>query len=326
MIAMPGLIRKSLIRKRLIHIIARYRHWLAAAFIAAAVAAPGAVCAQVVVIANGSPITELDIQQRTKLIATSTHKPVSRQDVINELIDDRIKIAKAKVYDAVVGDAEVDSAFESMASRQHITTQQFSQVLEKSGISPAAVKARIRAELTWGQLVRGKFQSTLQVGETDISNALRDRKEGETPPVTGYIYTLYPVMIIAARGSSEGVLDARRQMAEILRTRFVTCNEGLALARSLRDVAVRDPVNRSSADLPPPLRELLDKMEVGHLTTPEVTAQGLQMFALCSKKESTAESSAKREVREEIYTKRFQAESKKFLDEIRKQAMIEYVK
>jgi peptidyl-prolyl cis-trans isomerase SurA len=321
MIAMPGLIQK-----RLIHKIARYRHWLMAAFMAAAVAAPGAVCAQVVVIANGSPITELDIQQRTKLISTSTKKPVNRQEVINELIDDRIKIAKAKVYDAVVGDSDVDAAFDNMANRQHITPQQFSQVLEKGGISPAAVKARIRAELTWGQLVRGKFNSTLQVGETDISNALRDRKEGENAAVAGFVYTLYPVMILAARGSSEGVLDARRQAAENLRTRFVTCNEGLALARSLRDVAVREPVNRSSADLPPPLREILDKMEVGHLTTPEATAQGLQMFALCAKKESNAESTAKREVREEIYTKRFQAESKKFLDEIRKQAMIEYVK
>jgi peptidyl-prolyl cis-trans isomerase SurA len=311
---------------RVVDRIARYRHWLAAAFIAAAVAAPGAASAQVVVIANGSPITELDIQQRTKLIATSTHKPVNRQEVINELIDDRIKIAKAKVYDFVVPDSEVDSAFDNMATRQHISSQQFSQVLEKSGISPAAVKARIRAELTWGQLVRGKFQSSLQVGETDISNALRDRKEGENAPTAGFIYTLYPVMIVATRGSSEGVLEARRQVAENLRTRFVTCNEGLALARSLRDVAVREPVNRSSADLPPALREILDKMEVGHLTTPEITDQGLQMFALCAKKESNAESTAKREVREEIYTKRFQAESKRFLDEIRKQAMIEYVK
>ena len=306
--------------------ITRCRHWLAAAFIAAAAAAPGAANAQVVVIANGSPITEIDIQQRTKLIATSTHKPVNRQEVINELIDDRIKIAKAKVYDFVIPDSEVDAAFDNMAMRQRITPQQFSQVLEKGGISPAAVKARIRAELTWGQLVRGKFQSSLQVGETDISNAMRDRKEGENAAAAGFIYTLYPVMIVATRGSSEGVLDARRQVAENLRTRFVTCNEGLALARSLRDVAVREPVNRSSADLSPALREILDKTEIGHLTTPEVTEQGLQMFALCSKKESNTESTAKREVREEIYTKKFQAESKRFLDEIRKQAMIEYVK
>jgi peptidyl-prolyl cis-trans isomerase SurA len=65
-------------------------------------------------------------------------------------------------------------------------------------------------------------------------------------------------------------------------------------------------------------------MEIGHLTTPDATPQGLQMFALCEKKISNADSPAKREAREQIFTKRFEAESRRFLDEARKQAMIEY--
>jgi peptidyl-prolyl cis-trans isomerase SurA len=48
------------------------------------------------------------------------------------------------------------------------------------------------------------------------------------------------------------------------------------------------------------------------------------MFAVCNKKETTAESPLRREVREQLYSKRFESESKKFLDEIRKSAMIEY--
>ncbi len=64
------------------------------------------------------------------------------------------------------------------------------------------------------------------------------------------------------------------------------------MARALRDVAVREPITRSSADLSSQLREILGSIEVGHLTAPEVTAQGLQMFAVCNKKETTAEVSA----------------------------------
>ena len=127
--------------------------WFAGAMIAIVLACPAA--AQVVVIANGSPITEYDIQQRMKLEASATHKAASRQQIINDLIDDRLKIAKAKVYGLEVNDSEVNRAFEGMATRQHITAQQFSQVLERAGISPNTVKARIRAELTWQQLVRG---------------------------------------------------------------------------------------------------------------------------------------------------------------------------
>src|SRR5450759_5806239 len=100
-----------------------FRRWVASAALAAAVAVPAAAFAQVVVVANGSPITAYDIEQRTKLIATSTHKTPTRQEVVSELIDDRLKIARAKVYGLEVSDEEVEQAFNSMAGRQHITTQ-----------------------------------------------------------------------------------------------------------------------------------------------------------------------------------------------------------
>ena len=299
------------------------RCWLAGAIVALAFAVPATVRAQVVVVANGSPITEYDIQQRTRLLFSSTHKQPTRQEVINDLIDDRLKISRAKVYGLEVTDADVNNAFEGMATRQHITPEQFGQVLEHAGISPNTVKARIRAELTWQQLIRGKYSASLQVGESDVANALKERSETESAAV-GYTYTLYPVVIVFARGSNEATLAAKRSEAENLRGRFVSCNEGLAMARGLRDVAVRDPVTRNSSDLSPQLRDMLGNIQLGHLTAPEVTAQGLQMFAVCGKKESTTESPLKRETREQIFAKRFESESKKFLDEIRKQAMIEY--
>ena len=302
--------------------ILRYRTCLAAAIVALAFVAPVSVHAQVDVIANGSPITEYDIQQRLKLDAIS-QKTQNRQQVINDLIDDRLKIARAKVYGLEVGDSEINGAFENMATRQHITTEQFTQVLEHAGISPNAVKARIRAEITWQQLIRGKYNSSLQIGDSDIAKALKDKNEGDAPAV-GYIYTLYPVMVVVARGSNESVISAKRSEAESLRSRFASCTEGLAMARGLRDVAVRDPITRNSADLNPQLRDLLGNIQVGHLTPPEVTAQGLQMFAVCNKKESATESPQKREMREQLFVKRFESESKKYLDEIRKAAMIEY--
>ncbi|MFZ0672933.1 MAG: SurA N-terminal domain-containing protein [Pseudolabrys sp.] len=302
--------------------ISRYRAWFLSVVVTLTFAAPTTSYAQVVVIANGSPITEYDIQQRMKLDAISQKSP-NRQQAINDLIDDRLKIARAKVYGLEVGDSEITGAFENMAGRQHITLAQFTQVLERSGISPNTVKARIRAEMTWQQLIRGKYNSSLQIGDSDIAKALKDKNEGDAPAV-GYIYTLYPVMVVVARGSSEATISAKRSEAENLRSRFASCADGLAMARGLRDVAVRDPITRNSADLSPQLRDLLGNIQVGRLTPPEVTAQGLQMFAVCNKKESATDSPQKREMREQLFVKRFESESKKYLDEIRKAAMIEY--
>ena len=284
--------------------------------------APSAAVAQVVVIANGSPITELDIQQRSKLIASASHKTPSRQDVIKELIDDRLKIAKGKVYGVDPSQEQIDAAFANMATRQHLSVPQFTQLIERAGISPNAIKARMRAELVWSDLVRGKFGASLQVNEGDIANVMRSRNEAEN--TVGYFYTLYPVTVVIPSGSSPAVIEAKRRDAENLRQRFTACKSGLEMARAQRDVAVREPITRSSADLPEALRDLLAKLEIGRLSTPDVTAQGLQMFALCGKRESAQESPLKRELRDQLFSKRFEAESKKFLEEIRKQAMIEY--
>lgn len=297
----------------------------AAALIAAALltaAAPSAL-AQVVVVANGSPITAFDIEQRMKLVATASHKAPSRQEIIQELIDDRLKLAKAKSYGFEVGESEVDEAFGNMAKVQHMTQDQFTQVLQRSGITPAAIKARLRAELTWNQLVRGRFSSTLQIGESDINVALRSHNESDKD-VVGYIYSLSPVMILVAPNSPPAVIEAKRREAEALRSRFASCPEGLPLARALRDVAVREAVTRNSSDLPEQLRNVLAEIPVGHLTAPEVTSQGLQMFAVCDKKESKADSPLKKEMRQQLFTQRYETESKRWLEELRKQAMIEY--
>src|SRR5438876_4531416 len=50
----------------------------------------------VAVMVNGDPITDFDIEQRSKLNFLSTHKPSNRQEVINELIDEKVKIKEAK--------------------------------------------------------------------------------------------------------------------------------------------------------------------------------------------------------------------------------------
>lgn len=300
------------------------RRLLACAALAAAVIVPAAARAQVVVIVNGSPITELDIQQRQRLIDTSTHKHVTRKEVINELIDDRLKISKAKTYGLVVTDAEVNEAFNNMAQRQGVSPDRFMEFLKRSGVTAYAVKQRIRAELTWNQMLRGKFAASLNVTDADVERALRARNEGATQ--LGYIYTLYPVIVVVPSGASPAVMAAKHRQAESLRSRFTTCAQGLPLARSLGDVAVREPVSRTSGALPAPLRELLDKMPIGRLTTPDVTAQGLQMFALCDKKQTTQDSPQKAKLRDELFRKRYEAVARGYLEELRRSAWIEYKK
>jgi peptidyl-prolyl cis-trans isomerase SurA len=276
---------------------------------------------QVVVVVNGDPVTALDIEQRSKLNQLSTHKVPSRQEVLEELITEKLKIREGKRLGFEISNNEVDTAFGNMASKMRITVDQLTEMLGKSGINPATLKHRIKADMTWPQLVRGRYSSSLQIGEKEIVT-VTDNKPEES---VGYDYTLRPILMIIPPGSPESFVEARRRDAESLRARFQNCEEGLAFARALKDVAVREPVSRSSADLPLELRKVLDAVEIGKLTPPETTKLGIEMFAICAKKESSAENTpGKRRAREAIVAGRYEQLSKQYLSEVRRGAMLEY--
>jgi peptidyl-prolyl cis-trans isomerase SurA len=276
---------------------------------------------QVVVIVNGDPITALDIEQRTKLTQLSTHKTPTRQEVLDELINERLKVREAKKWGLEVPSSEVDNAYASMAKRMQMTAAQLTEQLAKSGVNAATLKARIKADITWPQLVRGRYQSSLQIGDKDILTAM----ESKANDTVGYDYTLRPILFVVPTGSPDTFIEGRKREAEGLRGRFQGCEEGIAFARALKDVAVRDQITRSSADIPPEQRKVLEGVEVGRLTPPEVTKFGIEMFAICAKKESAADNTpGRRQARESIMAERYERRSKLYLQEIRRGAMLEY--
>jgi peptidyl-prolyl cis-trans isomerase SurA len=298
---------------------------LAAALVAAAflLSAGAARAQQVVVMVSGEPITALDIEHRTKLIQMSGGKVASRKEVIDELIDEILKTREAKRFGIVVPDAEVDRNFAALASRMSLTSQKLIQALTANGTSAESLKRRLRAEVAWGNLVRGRYKATLEIRDRDVETALEINKADEKEDI-GYEYVLRPVVMIVPRGSAEAAYEAKKRDADALRARFQTCAEGIPFARALKEVAVRDQVTRFSADLPPPLRAILDNTPVGHLTPPEVADDGIQMFALCSRRETTSDTPGKRKVRQEMFNEKFQKQSKRYLEELRRAAMIEY--
>jgi peptidyl-prolyl cis-trans isomerase SurA len=301
----------------------------AAAALAFAViaAAPQATQAQgVVVVVNGDPITNFDIEQRSKLLQASTHKAPARQDVIEELINEKLKIQLLKRYAIPDVDKDVDNAFANMARRMRQSPRDFTEHLTKSGINAETLKSRMKADIVWTQIIRGRYQASFQFSERDIQSRIETKsQQGATTTTTtaSYDYTLRPILFVVPRGSPPDAFQARAKEAESLRAQFRNCEEGIPIARSVRFVAVRPPVTKNSAELPPALRDILTKTEIGRLTPPETTQQGVEVYAVCSRKESD-NALEKKEARDQLYSEVFDTRAKAYLRELRSQAMIEY--
>ncbi|MFL9827985.1 SurA N-terminal domain-containing protein [Rhodoplanes sp. SY1] len=295
----------------------------AAAIVLSIGSAVPAAAQNVIVMVNGSPITSFDIEQRQKFTLLVTRKSTTREEVIEELIDERIKIDAARRFTMNITDSDVDSSYADMAQRMRLSPEQLTATLAQNGIQPGTLKSRIRADITWQQIVRGKFQSSFQFRDRDVLAAAEAKHKGDAPlsdKISATEYVLRPILFVVPKGGSA---EARRRDAETLRARFESCDTGLPYARHLRDVAVRAQIVKTSTDLPPALREILDKTGVGRLTSPETTPNGIEMFAVCIKRDTKVDAPFLKEVRQQMFADTFQAKSKKYLAELRRSAMIE---
>jgi len=295
--------------------IAAGRRLVVAAIVVAATSV-AAFAQNAVVMVNGEPITAIDVEQRMKFLQLSTHKTPAREEVINDLIDEKLKVREAKRFTIELTDAEVDGLFSRIGGGR-ATVAQISENLLKNGVNPNTVKAKIRADNVWSSLVRGRYQASLQVPDSEVKVDSNPAEE------TSFDYVMRPILLLVAPGSQPAVFDARRKEAEALRTRFKNCEEGVPAARALRDTAVRDQVVRNSSALSPDLRKVLDAVPVGQLTTPEVTRHGVEMYAICGKRESKADSPEKIKKRDQLVAERFEKQSKAYLQRLRKEALIE---
>jgi peptidyl-prolyl cis-trans isomerase SurA len=283
----------------------------------------------VAVMVNGEPITNFDIEQRSKLVTLSTHKPADRQQVIDELIDEKVKIKEGKKFGIDPTSSDIDQSYAGMSARMHISPEQLSKTLESQGIRPDTLKTRLRADMVWTNLVRGRFKESLQVGEKDVNERVKQERASEAngeekPDTKGVEYKMQPIVLIVPRGAAPAAIETRRKEAEALRNRIQTCDEANAFFKSMQNAAIRDSVTKTSADVPAPLRELLDGTPIGHLTPPEVTKQGIEMVVLCARNPTTVDTPKKREIRDKMFAEKYEAKSKAYLQEVRRAAMIEY--
>ena len=279
--------------------------------------------AQVACMINGEPITNFDIEQRSKLLMLSTHKMPDRQQVINELTDEKLKIREGKKFsiDPSVGD--IDQSYNAMSGRMRITADALTKSLESQGIRPDTLKARIKTDMVWSNLIRGRYKESLQIGEKEVAAAAGEDEKANTQ---GVEYKMQPIVLIVPRGSAPEVTEARKKEAEALRARIQSCTEANAFFKAMPNAAIRESVSKTSADIPPTLREILDGMQIGHLTPPEVTKQGVEMVVLCAREPTKVDTPKKKEIRDKMFAEKYEAKSKAYLREVRAAAMIEYPK
>ena len=265
-----------------------------AALAAVVCIATPALAQEVAVVVNGDAITSYDIEQRTKLLH-GLHKPAGRDAAIESLIDDRLKAHEASRFGINITDDEVGSQVADDARKMKLSSSQLLADIGRSGAAPEHVRAHFKAELAFTILIKA-LNRGVEASETAVRSEMT-REKGKSG-LTAYMIRQIVFTLSPSDGPAQ-VEEAVKQ-ATALRTRFTSCDSGIAYAKSLPGVAVRAKLSRDSSQLNDEIKQVLDTTPIGHLTPPSRSGNGIELIAVCERSASTDDESLRKVVADRI--------------------------
>jgi len=276
------------------------------------------------ILVNDQAITSYDIQQRTAMIRAFTRGREGEKAAIEQLIDERLMLQEAAQRRVQISDAELDAEFASRARSANLSAAQFQQAMRQAGFDPQTFKSFLRANMAWARIVQSRFRATVDITEQDVLAALTGREAAPEEQRKATEYLVQQIIFVVPGGAGAGVEAQQQKEAAAFRSAFQGCEQSLQQASGKAGVVVKPPVRREEGQLGANLRAKLAGLEVGGVTQPEKVPEGIQLLAVCAKSEIAGQTEAAVEAREEISSERGQLLARRYLRDLRSDAVIEY--
>jgi peptidyl-prolyl cis-trans isomerase SurA len=274
-----------------------------------------AMAAGVRLTVDGTPISDVQIQQRAKLLALEHHGGNLQKAAEDELVNEILENEDAKRYNITVSNSDVDAAFTSMAQGLRISPDKLTQVLVANGVGTDTLRARIRATLAFNKITQNVIAPRVTISEA----ALNQQARGKLTAVNSYDYILKQVLFLPHKGQGPG---ARMGDAQRYRARFKGCDSAVSLSASFMDAAVTDVGRRNAMQLDPKMAAQLSSLPVGGITRPQVQPDGVSMLAICQKNKSNDLTFLTNQLRAKQGNDQLKTETDKYLADLKAKAVI----
>ncbi len=119
---------------------------------------------RIVAVVNGQPITNVDVDNRTRLFALATGFPISpdildrlKAQITRQLVDERLRMQEIAREHIVITDKELAAAIVGIEQRNGMKPGGLRHQLETDGVSFTTLIDQIRTQLGWTQVLRHKL-------------------------------------------------------------------------------------------------------------------------------------------------------------------------
>ena len=134
---------------------------------------------KIAVLVNEDIITSFDIIQRIKLTAVlngininADNNQMILNNVVDELIQEKVKLQKIKEYKIKVDETEYLNFEENFLKRNNIDRSQLLLSLEDNSINYQELKRLLNSELLWSKLINGLYYRLTSVSDIEIDEII----------------------------------------------------------------------------------------------------------------------------------------------------------
>lgn len=172
--------------------------------------------AGIIATVNGDAITSNDLENRIDLALFSSglpNKPEIRSNLraqmLQTLIEERLKLQEARNNDINVSDEQVEEQLAQLAARNQISKETFLNKLAENNVPLTTLRSQIRADISWAQFVQSRLRRQIVVNDNDVDDMLRKAKARQGKME----YRLAEILIdIKTPGQSEEAEKFARQL------------------------------------------------------------------------------------------------------------------
>lgn len=257
--------------------------------------APGAAqtVQRIAVVVNDEVISAYDLQQRLRLVISSSGVQASqemvdriRPQVLRSLVDERLQIQEAERQSITVDNVEVDRALAAIAQQNNMSATEIEKFLAEGDIAVSTLRSQIEAELAWTKLISQRFGPRIYVSQDDVEAEYGQMMEAMSQP-----QFLVAEIYLAVDGPDQD--EEMRRTAQRLIEELQGGASFTAIAQQFSQSATAaqggDLGWIQLGQLDPRLDTMLTQMAPGQVSSPIRTAGGYHVLFLRNRRESGGE-------------------------------------
>lgn len=244
---------------------------------------------------NDRIVTEFEVQQRQRFMQLLNAPGADRENVIDELINDRLHDEFAARFDLKLSDEAVQSGLSDFAARANLSVEEFTTALEQSGVSQQTFRDFVVTQLTWRDLIRARYGAQVNISDAEI-----DRELGRSGAGSGIRVLLSEIIIPAPPQEAARVNALADRIAQSKSEAEFSRYAHQYSATASRGRGGRMPWTPLEK-LPPSLAPILLALAPGEVTSPLPIPNAVALFQLRGIEETGAPAKSYSEIEYAAY-------------------------